>query len=127
MQLLVERLDVLAAQKESLPAPALALPGSGEPKAFGPAARKKWMRTASEKLDLLATKLSHPHTAILSQIYSIMEEKWKIDLEEERLKAAETHNLFSCSVLAAISYNAALRDVFQKIVDHNLAPENQGW
>ena len=125
MQLLTEQLAARPAQEA--PFPVLALPGNGDQQTFGPAARKKWMRTASEKLDLLSTKLSRPHTAILSQVYSIMEEKWNINLEEERLKVAEEKNLFSCSVLAAISYSAALRDAFQKIVDFNLAPENRGW
>lgn len=56
-----------------------------------------------------------------------MEEIWNANLEEERLRVAEEHHLFSCSVLAAISYNKKLRDTFQTIVDSNLAPENRGW
>lgn len=127
VQLLIERMDAQTAQRERLPAPALALPESTDTQEFGPAARKRWMRAVSEKLDLLSTKLNQPHSIVLSQIYKIMEEKWGVNLEEERLKAAEELNLFSCSVLAAISHSSMLRDVFQKIVDFNLAPENRGW
>lgn len=127
VQLLTERLDAVAAQKPSLPAPVLALPGSEGQQDFGPAARKKWMRTVSEKLDLLSTKLKQPHNITLSQIYKILEEKWAVSLEEEQMKVMEEQNLFACSVLAAISYNSTLRDGFQQIVDSNLAPENRGW
>ncbi|MBD5169238.1 MAG: hypothetical protein HDT20_03840 [Oscillibacter sp.] len=127
VELLTERLDAMMTQPVSLPAPPLALPGNEDQQTFGPSARKRWMRTASEKLDLLSAKLNHPHSVILSQIYKIMEEKWKVSLEEERLRAAEEQNLFSCSVLAAISYSEKLRDAFQAVVDFNLAPENRGW
>lgn len=128
VQLMAEQMAALAAQKTAPPAPVLALPGSGDQQDFGPAARKKWMRTASEKLELLSAKLNHlPHNMVLSQLYKIMEAKGDVNLEEERLRVAEERNLFPCSILAAISYNEILRERFQNIVDFNLAPENRGW
>lgn len=129
VQLLIERLDVLAEQKASLPAPPLALPGSTEAdqNIFGPSARKRWMQTVNEKLDLLSTKLHLSRNTVLSQIYKILEDRWGADLEAEQVKVMETQNLFACSVLMAISYNDTLRDGFQKVVDFNLAPENRGW
>lgn len=127
VQLLTERLDAMTGQQARLPAPPLALPGNEDQQTFGPSARKRWMRTVSEKLDLLSTKLNHPNSVILSQIYKIMEEKWNVNLEEERLRVAESLNLYSCSVLAAISHSEKLREAFQSVVDFNLAPENRGW
>lgn len=129
VELLTERIDALAAQETSRPVPPLALPGSTEAdrNVFGPVARKRWMQTVSEKLDLLSTKLNLPNNTVLSQIYKILEDKWNADLGNEQLKVMESQNLFSCSVLTAISYNDTLRDGFQKIVDFNLAPENRGW
>lgn len=131
VQLMAEQMAALVAQKTAAPVPALpsALPGSAEAElpGFGPAARKKWLRTANEKLDLLSTKLSLPHNVILSKIYRQMEEKGGANLEEEKLRCAVTQNLPGCSILAAISYNEWLREGFQKIVDFNLAPENRGW
>lgn len=128
VQLLIERMDALAAREAVPTATVLALPGCGDPQGFGPAARKKWMRTASEKLELLSERMNHlPHNMVLSQLYKIMEAKGDVNLEEERLRVAEERNLFPCSILAAISYNETLRERFQSIVDFNLAPENQGW
>lgn len=128
VQLMAEQMAALAARETAPPAPVLALPGSGDQQDFGPAARKKWMRTASEKLELLSAKLNHlPHNMVLSQLYKIMEAKGDVNLEEERLRVAEERNLFPCSILAAISYNEILRERFQNIVDFNLAPENRGW
>lgn len=129
VQLLTEQLAACPAREGLPPASPLALPGNGEAEQqdFGPAARKKWMRTASEKLDLLAARLCRPHTVILSQIYNQMEERGGVNLAEEQLRCAVSRNLPGCSVLKAISYNETLRDGFQKIVDFNLAPENRGW
>lgn len=128
VQLMAEQMAALAAREAPASAPVLALPGSGDQQDFGPAARKKWMRTASEKLELLSTKMNHlPHNMVLSQLYKIMEAKGDVNLEEERLRVAEERNLFPCSILAAISYNEILRERFQNIVDFNLAPENRGW
>ena len=125
IQLLTERLAV------SRPALPQALPFEDAPETTKPvpgiAARRRWMRAVSEKLDLLSSKLHQNHNITLSQIYRILEEKWDADLEGERLEVMSRQNLADCSVLAAIFYNETLRDGFQKIVDFNLAPENRGW
>ncbi len=128
IQLLTERLDTLAVSRPPLPQ---ALPFEDAPETTKPvpgiAARRRWMRAGSEKLDLLSSKLHQNHNITLSQIYRILEEKWDADLEGERLEVMSRQNLADCSVLAAIFYNETLRDGFQKIVDFNLAPENRGW
>ncbi len=128
IQLLTERLDTLAVSRPALPQ---ALPFEDAPETTKPvpgiAARRRWMRAVSEKLDLLSSKLHQNHNITLSQIYRILEEKWDADLEGERLEVMSRQNLADCSVLAAIFYNETLRDGFQKIVDFNLAPENRGW
>ena len=128
IQLLTERLDTLAVSRPALPQ---ALPFEDAPETTKPvpgiAARRRWMRAVSEKLDLLSSKLHQNHNITLSQIYRILEEKWDADLEGERLEVMSRQNLAGCSVLAAIFYNETLRDGFQKIVDFNLAPENRGW
>ena len=127
VQLLTERLDVLAE--------APALPGQVSPpekphrrkRPPGIAAQRRWMRTASEKLDLMQARLGRPHNILLSQIYHIMEEKSGAVLEDERLQVMEEKDLSSCSILTAVFYRQALKEMFQDIVDYNLAPENQGW
>ena len=128
IQLLTERLDTLAVSRPALPQ---ALPFEDAPETTKPvpgiAARRRWMRAVSEKLDLLSSKLHQNHNITLSQIYRILEEKGDADLEGERLEVMSRQNLADCSVLAAIFYNETLRDGFQKIVDFNLAPENRGW
>ena len=127
VQLLTERLDALAE--------APALPGQVSPpekprrrkRPPGIAAQRRWMRTASEKLDLMQARLGLPHNMLLSQIYHIMEEKSGAVLEDERLQVMEEKDLSSCSILTAVFYRQALKEMFQDIVDYNLAPENQGW
>ena len=127
VQLLTERLDALAETP--------ALPGQVSPpekprrrkRPPGIAAQRRWMRTASEKLDLMQARLGLPHNMLLSQIYHIMEEKSGAVLEDERLQVMEEKDLSSCSILTAVFYRQALKEMFQDIVDYNLAPENQGW
>ena len=127
VQLLTERLDALAETP--------ALPGQVSPpekprrrkRPPGIAAQRRWMRTASEKLDLMQARLGLPHNILLSQIYHIMEEKSGAVLEDERLQVMEEKDLSSCSILTAVFYRQALKEMFQDIVDYNLAPENQGW
>lgn len=136
VQLLTERLDVLAE------APALALPEfsvvASPGKLFleysgkrtrhpGVAAQRRWMRTVSEKLDLMSARLGLPHNMLLSQIYHILEKTWSVVLDDERVRVIEEQNLPACSVLTAIFFNETLKASFQDIVDFNLAPENQGW
>lgn len=90
-------------------------------------ARKRWMRTASEKLDLMSARFNTTHNEILHSLYQHLEKRCKVVLEEEKLKAMEEYNLVDCSVLTAIFYNAELRDAFEENIDYNLAPENRGW
>ncbi|MDE6880188.1 MAG: Bro-N domain-containing protein [Oscillospiraceae bacterium] len=124
VQLLTEQL----AARPALPQ-ALALDDPPEEGALvpGPAAKKRWMRTASEKLDLLAARKGQSHRALLHQIYRMLEKNWGISLEEERLRVMAEMNLTDCSVLAAIFYTDEIKDGFEDIVDQNLAPENRGW
>lgn len=125
VQLLIGRMDALAASRPALPQ-ALDPPEEGT-QVPGPAAKKRWMRTASEKLDLLANRTGHSHRALLHQLYQILEERWDISLEEERLRVMEEMNLTDCSVLAAIFYTDEIKDGLEDIIDQNLAPENRGW
>ena len=124
VQLLTEQL----AARPALPQ-ALALDNPPEEGVLvpGPAAKKRWMRTASEKLDLLAARKGQSHRALLHQIYRMLEKNWGISLEEERLRVMAEMNLTDCSVLAAIFYTDEIKDGFEDIVDQNLAPENRGW
>ena len=123
VQLLIERMDAQAASHPALPQ-SLDPPEEG---ALVPGAKKRWMRTASEKLDLLSTRKGQSHRALLHQIYRILENQWGVSLEEERLRVMEEMNLTDCSVLAAIFYTDEIKDGFEDIVDQNLAPENRGW
>lgn len=125
VQLLIERMDAQAASRPALPQ-SLDPPEEGA-LVPGPAAKKRWMRTASEKLDLLAARKGQSHRALLHQIYRILENQWGVSLEEERLRVMEEMNLTDCSVLAAIFYTDEIKDGFEDIVDQNLAPENRGW
>ena len=127
VQLLTERLDALTAQEAPAPTPLAALPAGGHSGVPGPAAKKRWMRTVSEKLDLLSARKGLPHRTILHQVYQILENQWEVSLEEERLRVMEEMELTECSVLAAIFYTDEIKDGFEDIIDHNLAPENRGW
>lgn len=104
-----------------------ALPGGSEPFTPGLAARKRWMRTASEKLDLMSARFNATHNQILHSLYQHLEKKFGLILEEERLRAMEEHDLGDCSTLTAIFFNPSLRDAFEYNLDYNLAPENRGW
>lgn len=93
----------------------------------GLAARRRWMRTMSEKLDLLSNKYDAPHNELLHDIYMALEKRYGVVLNEERLKTMEELELTDCSMLSAIFYNPELREGIQRSIDHNLAPENRGW
>ena len=93
----------------------------------GLAARRRWMRTMSEKLDLLSNKYDAPHNELLHDIYMALEKRYGVVLNEERLKTMEDLELTDCSMLSAIFYNPELREGIQRSIDHNLAPENRGW
>lgn len=93
----------------------------------GVASQRRWMRTVTEKLDLLSNKYNRPHNLILSKIYKDMEEKFDTVMEDERYHTMEEQGLERCSILLAIFFDPELRDYFQRYVDYNLAPGNQGW
>ena len=110
--------------------PMLAAPSpleADDPQVPGKAFRKRWMRTASEKLDLISNRLNITNNSVLHQIYQYLEKAFDIALDEERLRTMEEYGLDECSVLTAVFYDPEFRNYFQRIVDHNLAPENRGW
>lgn len=125
VQTLTQRMDAMEQGRGELKA----LPPGGEEVAQSPgiASQKRWMRTVTEKLDLLSAKYNKPHNAILSKIYKDIEEEFETVMEDERYCAMEEHGLEKCSVLTAIFLDEDLRNYFQRYVDYNLAPENRGW
>ena len=105
----------------------LAAPESGAA-VPGPAARKRWMRAVSEKLNNLAVKFAFmPHNEILHRLYVMLEQQTGVSLDENRLQVMEEYRLPECSVLTGIFYNPDLREAIQRNIDYNLAPENRGW
>ena len=130
VQLLSEQVEALLSRENEAPA---ALPPSSTPQLSvsdrvpGIAARRRWLRTVNEKLDLLSAKLGRAHNSILSRVYQIMERDTGAVLEDERIKAIETYSLGECSILTAVFYNEKLKASFEDIIDFNLAPENRGW
>lgn len=125
VQTLTQRMDAMEQGRNEMKA----LPPGGEGVSTVPgiASQKRWMRTVTEKLDLLSAKYNKPHNAILSKIYKDMEAEFETVMEDERYCAMEEHGLEKCSVLTAIFLDEDLKDYFQRYVDHNLAPENRGW
>lgn len=94
----------------------------------GLAAKKRWMRTVSEKLDLLEAKFVFTdHNDLLHRLYLMLEEQHGVSLAENRIEVMEKYNLSECSVLASIFYTQKLRETIQRNIDYNLAPENRGW
>lgn len=94
----------------------------------GLAAKKRWMRTVSEKLDLLEAKFVFTdHNDLLHRLYLMLEEQHGVSLAENRIEVMEKYNLSECSVLASIFYTPKLRETIQRNIDYNLAPENRGW
>lgn len=94
----------------------------------GLAAKKRWMRTVSDKLDLLEAKFVFTdHNDLLHRLYLMLEEQHGVSLAENRIEVMEKYNLSECSVLASIFYNPDLREAIQRNIDYNLAPENRGW
>lgn len=90
-------------------------------------ARRRWMRIAGDKLDLMANKYGMKNPAILHSLYQYLEEELDVSLSEVRLKVMEDYELTDCTVLAAIFFDDALRGWFEVRVDSYLAPENRGW
>ena len=130
VQLLSEQVEALLSRENEAPA---ALPPSSTPQLSvsdrvpGIAARRRWLRTVNEKLDLLSAKLGRTHNSILSRVYQIMERDTGAVLEDERIKAIESYSLGECSILTAVFFNEKLKASFEDIIDFNLAPENRGW
>ena len=125
---LARRMEALETGRPSLPMLAAPSPlEADDPQVPGKAFRKRWMRTASEKLDLISNRLNITNNSVLHQIYQYLEKAFDIALDEERLRTMEEYGLDECSVLTAVFYDPEFRNYFQRIVDHNLAPENRGW
>ncbi len=125
---LARRMEALETGRPSLPMLAAPAPlEADDPQVPGKAFRKRWMRTASEKLDLISNRLNITNNSVLHQIYQYLEKAFDIALDEERLRTMEEYGLDECSVLTAVFYDPEFRNYFQRIVDHNLAPENRGW
>lgn len=125
VQAMSQRLDGLEQGRAELKA----LPPGGEAVSSTPgvASQRRWMRTVSEKLDLLSAKYGKSNNAILHKIYKDIEEEFETVMEDERYRVMEEQGLEKCSVLTAIFFDEELRDYFQQYVDYNLAPENRGW
>lgn len=125
VQAMNQRLDGLEQGRSEMKA--LPPGGEGESSTPGIASQRRWMRTVSEKLDLMSAKFNKSNNAILHKIYKDMEEEFETVMEDERYRVMEEQGLEKCSVLTAIFFDEELRDYFQRYVDHNLAPENRGW
>lgn len=110
----------------ALPAP---LPEGGAPAAAPPGRdyMRRWMRTASEKLNLMSSKFNMSNNAILHRLYGYLEEDFGVVMADERIRIMEEYGLEDCSTLKAIFYDEEFRDYLQRTIDHNLAPENRGW
>lgn len=89
--------------------------------------RRKWMSTASDKLNALAEKCGLPSSTVLHRLYQEMEDEQGVILNEVRMKALEEHQLTDCSFLLAIFYDAPLRQWFEQRVDSYLTPETPMW
>lgn len=125
LEALAQRIDRLEQGRDEMKA--LPPGGEGVNPTPGITSQRRWMRTVSEKLDLLSAKYSKSHSAILHKIYKDMEEEFETVLEDERYRVMEEQGLEKCSVLTAIFFDEELRDFFQRYIDYNLAPENRGW
>lgn len=101
--------------------------GKGENSTPGVGSMRRWMRTVSEKLDLLTVKYGKSNNAILHKIYQDMEDAFMIVMDSARYRIMEEQGLEKRSVLAAIFFDEDLQDYLQRYVDYNLAPENRGW
>mgnify|MGYP001098682425 FL=1 len=118
--------DPFAFQIPALPAPP---PKNAEPDHRPPGRDylKRWMRTASEKLNLMGSRYNMSNNAILHRLYGFLEEEFGVVLADERIRIMEEYELDDCSTLKAIFYDEDFRDYLEETIDHNLAPENRGW
>jgi len=112
-----------------VPAAPAPLPAGGAPEAAHPGRdyMKRWMRTASEKLDLMSSKFNMSSNAILHKLYGYLEEDFGVVMADERIRIMEQFGLEDCSTLKAVFYDEDLRDRLEELIDYNLAPENRGW
>lgn len=120
----------VAAMAEQLQEPARKIMQTKETKEQftpGRAARRRWLRTLNEKLDLLEEKFQVTRNEILHTVYSYIEQVFSVLLDEERFKVMEQHGFDDCSTITAIFYNEEHRIYLQNTIDVNLAPENRGW
>ncbi len=83
--------------------------------------RRIWMRTASEKLNMLADKFGLPSTTVLHNLYEELESVHGVCLSEARMKAMEEHQLTDCSILLGIFYDKPLCRLFENMVDDYIA------
>ena len=67
------------------------------------------------------------HNDFLHRFYVMLEQQTGVSLDENRLRVIEEYGLPECSILTSIFYTPDLREVFQRNIDYNLAPENRGW
>lgn len=121
--------DAVTDPFRAAPAAPAPLPTGGAPAAAPPGREymRRWMRTASEKLNLMSNKFNMSNNAILHRLYGYLEEDFGVVMEDERLRIMEEHGLEDCSTLKAVFYDEELRDRLEELVDYNLAPENRGW
>jgi Rha family phage regulatory protein len=89
--------------------------------------RRRWFRTAGEKLELLTNKTGLSRMALLRRLYELIEEKLSVSIDEEQAYYTEAYNLDKCSGLEACFYSENIRTELQALIDFNLAPENRGW
>lgn len=133
VQTLVQRMDAQGRGRGPLSLPARASgdnPFEDSPVDIKPPSnkmRRVWMRTASEKLNMLSEKCGLPSSSVLHKLYQEMEEECGVILSELRLKALEEHQLTDCSVLVAIFYDKPMRLWFERRVEAYLAQEVLSW
>ncbi len=121
--------DAVTDPFRAAPAAPAPLPTGGASVAAPPGREymRRWMRTASEKLNLMSNKFNMSNNAILHRLYGYLEEDFGIVMEDERVRIMEEYGLEDCSTLKAVFYDEDLRDRLEELVDYNLAPENRGW
>lgn len=93
----------------------------------GKAARRRWMRTLNEKLDVLEANSGLERWQVLQAFYRFVEQACGIILDEERVKRVEKLGIEDCSVLEVIFNNERLRKNFERHIDANLPPQEKGW
>lgn len=118
--------DPFAVIPPTLPTP-LPENRTSKPQPPGREYMRRWMRTASEKLNLMSSKFNMGNGAVLHLLYGYLETEFDVVLDDERIRIMEEFDLEECSTLKAVFYDEDFRDFLEEIIDHNLAPENRGW